>query len=360
MSNFVICGQGYGSATTGNAGRRGDVDFAIGVGYSPDKQEARREGRPETIERTETEKTVVEQQLVIGSLRKMCVTVAERYSTHPEVQYFSLADAQNGSASTTKDPLYIDHLLKSPVAFRVGDPHRFLRAYGIDVNGEMNEEQINRVVSVVLQYMTNRARYFLGGANEFSEITHKTWKLQERVICEVLQRAIESAKADARKVMAVGAILDVSAEGTDVTSKASMYQQFERVADVAGRHGVVMLKRHQWLAEKNQEYDEVSEAAIASGDTREYARWIQGTLFETLMKAYELTAACHQFIDDLTYTDARIVLEDAHDDELYRLVKPGDSVDFSSDSSSVPLADAHQLPNELQMFGHESLVHALK
>ncbi len=369
ISNVVIFSQGYGSTTTGNAGRRGDVDYVIGVGYSPDKQVARRTGKLETIERPESESAFVELQLVIESLKKMCRTVADRYYTHPEIQYFSIADARDGTADITKDPLYLDHIFKSPIGFRVGDLQRFLGGYEIDITEEMSAEQVNRVVSVVLQYMTNRARYFLGGANEFSGITFDTWKLRERVICDVLQRALESAKGAARKAMAVGAIQGISAEGADVTNKSSMYQQFERLTEIAGRHGVIMLDRHRWLAEKNREYDEVSEAAIASGETGEYERWIQRSLFETLMKAYELAAACHKFVDDLTYSNFKykgkgkgkgIVLDDAHDDELYRLVLPGDSVDFSSDSSSAPLLDDHPQLGEPQTFGRESLVRALR
>lgn len=358
ISHFVICGQGYGSTITGNAGRRGDVDFIIGVGYSPDKQAKRRAGSPETIQRPVTDELIVQQQLLFDSLKKKCARIALRYSTQPEVQYFSLADARDSVANIAEDPLYLDHLVKSPVVFRVGDPFRDLRESAIDVTTPLTPEEQDMVTIKVLQYMTNRARFFLAAANEFPEVTTKIWKLRERIICAALQRALESAKASARKMMAVGVVQGVSAAGADVTSKSSMYQQFERVADQIGHSGLVMLDTHRQLIERDREYDEVLEAAIISGTTHEYERWIRSTLFDTLMKAYKLTAICHEAVDNLAYSNG-VVIDDFYNDERYRLVKPGDSVDFSSDSSSAPLLDAHQLPHEPQTSDRENLVHAL-
>ncbi len=331
-SHFAVAFQGYGSAFAGrkglgNAGRRGDADMIVGYARLDDNGQ---------YVRSRSEEEVVGQEVFAESLRTMIKMQAARYHVHSEAHVISLVDAQEGVSELTADPLFLDHIAKAPDMWRLGDPLQRLREHAIDIEKPLTEQQSACIAATALRYMTFRAKYFVGALQHLEEDPSLT-DLQ----LETLQRALEFAKAAARKTMAMTAVEGLYLGKGDVTSRESMYGQFQVLTQRVDRDGT-MAASHSQVVRLNGEYDEILERSIEKKTTDEYETWLKTKIVDALRAAYQLAASCHRYVDRVMW-DKAIVLDDFHDDEAYRLVSLDDDVGEPTATSSAPLSGAHLL-----------------
>lgn len=330
--HFAVAFQGYGSAYAGNnglgnAGRRGDADMMVGYARLDDSGH---------YVRSRSEEEVIAQEVFAESLRTMIKMQAARYHVHSEAHVISLVDAQEGVSELTADPLFLDHIAKAPNTWRLGDPLQKLREQAIDIEKPLTEQQSARVAATALRYMTFRAKYFAGALQHLEEEP----SLNDLQL-EALQRALEFAKAAARKTMAMTAVEGLYLGNGDVTSKESMYNQFQILTQRVDHDGT-MAEAHREVVRLNTEYDVVLERAIEKKRTDEYEAWLKTKIVDALRVAYQLAASCHGYVDQVMW-DKSIVLDDFHDDEAYRLVSLDDDVSEPTATSSAPLSGAHLL-----------------
>ncbi len=322
--NMDVAFQGYGSSFTGNARRRGEIDMAVGYARLNNGLYVRSRGEE-----------VVEQELFVKFLERMIETTAARFGVETDVHYISLVDARDGTSDMADDGLFVDHIAKASPSHRLGDVLQNLKQRAIDITQPLEEWQKAEILRIGLGYMAVKAEFFAGGLQwlerpDNNELCFEVWgenakpnKLAlepELLRLEILRRALEFAKAAARKVMAVGVVDGLPLNHTDVTSRPDMYRQFESIAGLIDGSGDIN-RDHQLLVRLDSQYDEILEEALKRKRTYDYERWLKGSIIKAVETAYQLAARCHGYIEEVV-EDRGLALASfpGYYDDEYRLV----------------------------------------
>lgn len=241
--NFFVAAQGYGSTYTGQAGPRSDLDIFLAYARKREGELVRSNGNEESVE----------EALFLESLKQMVAKKAIAYHVKAEAQVIQLCDAREGVARLRTDPpdvLYLDHIVKAPKAWRIGDPLQKMAELAVDITKPLDANQANNVASTAINYADYREGYFekwlAGGPEELQLIA--------------LARALESAKAMARKTVAMDVVAGSEAPKADETSRASMYEQFRLIATDA-HNSADLLMPFENIVALDRGYDELVELA---------------------------------------------------------------------------------------------------